>query len=159
MIENRCGKGRFNLAVLPDHKPRPPGDRGNLALALGPKGKSAVQVFDQAVDSFPVLFFDARHAPKIARAFGVFVGFRDGDRLLVSVDPVVNYSPALGEQTQKVIGLSLIRRLRHSSGAVDIAGRPVHGQRRHRASLSDIDRSGADRAAVSSTPAQVTSTT
>lgn len=48
-------------AVLLDHRPRPPRDLGNLARC--PDGESPLQALDQAPDSFPVLFFDARHAP------------------------------------------------------------------------------------------------
>jgi hypothetical protein len=116
-----------------------------------------VQVFYETVEGLPVLFLDARHAPQAAGAFGVAGGFRDGNRLLVLTDPVVKVAAALGEQSQKVLGLAVIRRLRRRSRALDINGRPVHSQRRHGRSLTYIDGSGADRAAARSAPASVTS--
>src|SRR5262249_16347218 len=121
-----CG---FSLAaVLTGHNPCPPGDWVNLARH--PERKSPAQVFDQAVESWRVLLFDARHARKARRPVAVAIGFSGGDRLLVPVDPVISKTAALGEQTQKVLGLTVIRRLGRSSGGIDITRGRVHGQRR-----------------------------
>lgn len=85
-----------------------------------------MQLFDQAVERLPILFFDPRHAPKAAGAFQVAVGFRDGDRLLVFIDPVVDETAVLSEQTHKVVSLGAIRRIRRSCGSIHTTGRPVH---------------------------------
>ena len=114
-------------AVLTDHQPRLTRERGNLTRC--PQRKSPVELLDHSVDGAPVLFLDARHAPKATSALCVAFGFGDGDRLLVFADPVINNVAALGEQTQKVLGLALIRRLR--SRAFDIGGGAARGQRGH----------------------------
>jgi hypothetical protein len=125
-----------DFAVLADCSPRPARDWGNLALSRN--GKSPAQVLDQAVQSLPFLFFDARHPPERARAFDVAAGFRNSDRLMVSVDPVVDKAAVLGEQTKKVVGLELVRHLSRSSTAIDITGGRVRGQRRRGAALTGI---------------------
>jgi hypothetical protein len=78
----------------------------------------------------PVLFFDAHDAPKAGGAFDVAVGFRGRDRLLALVDPVVTQTAALGEQTQKILGLTVIGRLGCSNGGIDITRGRANGQRR-----------------------------
>ncbi len=54
------------VAVLTDHQPRLTGKWGNLARR--PQRKSAVELLDHSVEGAPVLFLDARHAPKTAGA-------------------------------------------------------------------------------------------
>jgi hypothetical protein len=117
-----------------------------------------MQVFDQVVKGLPVLFFDLRHAPKAAGAFGVAAGFRGRDRLLVFTDPVVDMAAPLGEQPAEVVSLELIRP-HGRRRALHIAVRPVHDQRRHGPSLTYIDGFRADRAAVGPTPASIAGAT
>jgi hypothetical protein len=134
----RCCQPRL-FAVLPDHRPRPPRDRGNLAGVT--RGKSPLQVIDQPIENLQLLFFDARHAPKTTGLFDVATRFRDGDRPLVFVDPLVNVSAALYEQTLKVFGLAVIRRLSGRGDAlIDSRSRPAHAHRRHGLAVTDVDR-------------------
>ncbi len=77
------------------------------------------------VENLPILFFDPRHAPKAVGGIDVAVGFRSGDRLLIFIDPVVDETAALNEQTHEVVGLEMIRRVRHSCGGIDVTGTPV----------------------------------
>jgi hypothetical protein len=104
-------------------------------------GKSPLQVIDQVLDSSPVLLFDERHAPKTTGLADVATGFRDGDRPLAFVDPLVNLLAALCEQTSKVFGLAVIRR-RSSRGTavIDSRGGPVRGQRRPGLAVTDVGR-------------------
>jgi hypothetical protein len=52
--------------------------------------KSPLQAIDQPCERLPFLVFDAHHAPKATAMVDGAAGFRDGDRLLVSVDLSVN---------------------------------------------------------------------
>lgn len=102
-----------------------------------------MQVFDQAVERLPVLFFDARHAPEAAGGFGVTVGLRLGDHLVVLADAMIDEAAALGEQTQEVVGLTVIGRIRRGGGLVAANSGLTH-------------RHGADRAAAGPKPTPVT---
>ena len=90
----------------------------------GPTGKSPAQPFDQTVESLPILFFDTRHAPEAAGGIDVAVGFRSGDRLLIFIDSVVDETATLSEQTHEVVGLAMIRRIRHRCDGIDVIGGP-----------------------------------
>jgi hypothetical protein len=56
-----------------------------------------------------LLFVDAQHAPNAMGMVGGTAGLGDGDRLVVLGNLAVNSSAARDEQTQKVIGLEVMR--------------------------------------------------
>jgi hypothetical protein len=129
--------------------------RGNLAL--GTNAKSLLQAIDQPTESLLLLFCDAHHAPNGTGVVGGAAGLRDGDRPLISIDPLADLSAALGEQAQEVFGLAMIRvGSRRSSGVIDNSDRPVHAPRRGGLALVDEGRSGAGHAATEITCALVT---
>lgn len=112
-------------AVLADHGPRPPRDRGNLA-GFG-RGMSPLQVIDQHHKGLPVVFFETRQMAKGTGVSAVTVGISDGNSALVHVDTDVGPPTNLGEQPHKVVGLTLIRRRSfRSSGAIGTGGTAVH---------------------------------
>src|SRR5438309_7991190 len=88
------------------------------ASAISPEPPA--QPFDNPVERLPFLFFAVQHAPEVGGAFGVAVGLADGDRLVVSVDPMLTEAPVLGEQAQKVVGLPPIGHRGRSHGEIGI---------------------------------------
>ena len=110
----------------------------------GAPGKSSLQVFDQAVESLPVLLFGVSRARKAGGAFEVALGFTQGDRLPVLLDPMVEEAAALGEQTQKVVGLALISRFGRDRTGIEITSRPVHDPCRRGRRSTGISAFGAD---------------
>ena len=77
-----------------------------------------MQLVDESAQGPAFLLFDARHAAKGGRTFGIAAGLGAGDRLSVALDPVLDNPAVLVEQPQKVVGLALIRRLGDGSYAV-----------------------------------------
>jgi hypothetical protein len=71
--------------------------RGNLALGMN--AKSPLQAIDQPTEGFLLLFGDAHHVPNAAGVVGGAADLSDGDRPLVSIDPLADLSAAMGEQT------------------------------------------------------------
>jgi len=126
-----------------DHEPRRARDRQILGCGLS--HKSALQVLDEGVERVPLLLFDARGAAEDAGAFGVAFGLRDGNRPVVTVDPLVDQPTVLSEQTQKVVGLALIRGVSHKCDAINTRGGPTRAQR---PGLMNMSRDGTDRGAV-----------
>lgn len=124
-------------------------------LPRGAMGKPPTQLIEHVVEGPPLLFVACRHPPNVACGIDVALGFRDGDRLPMVVNPAVDEAPALNEQTREVVGLELIRRIGHRGGRVGVTGGPVYGRRGQRRSLTDIGRLGADRSEVR--PTAVTS--
>ena len=109
----QCYHTRLSV-VLPDHRPRPPRDRGNDCVVTD--RKSPLQVVDQSVDYIAFVFADAHHAPQALHLSGVATGFSDCDRPVVFVDPVADLKTALEQQLQEVFGLTVI--CRHRSGGL-----------------------------------------
>ena len=129
--------------------------RGNLAR--GRNRKSLLQAIDQALENLPVLFFDAHLASIGTGVIDGAASFSGSDRPPVFVDPVLNPLAALGEQTQKVVGLAVIRfASRLSGGALDFNGRPVQSHWGHGFPLTDIDRPRVAHAAAGCTRVQMT---
>jgi hypothetical protein len=75
---------------------------------------------------------------------------------VVALDPVLDETAILAEQTQKVVGLAQIRRRGHRDGPIEITGGPVRG---HRRCLMGMGRAGSNRAGVRTTPVPLTSCT
>jgi hypothetical protein len=78
--------------------------------ARGAEPKSLLEVIDQLREDVSILFFDNRPAPKGTNVFDIAARLRDGDLSLMLVDPAVNQLAALRQQTNEVLGLSVIRR-------------------------------------------------
>jgi len=127
--ENSCGKGYFSdtARVLAGRYPRLPRDCGNLPRRS--KGETPAQLFHQAVDDLPILFFDVHQATEAGGGFDVPAGFGGGNCLVVLADPVLTEAAALGEQPHKVFGLALIRRLGCGKGEIGIIAGPVGAPR------------------------------
>lgn len=105
----RCRLKRL-FAVLPDHKPRPPRDRGNLVRDT--RGKSPLQVIDQLLETLSVLLVNARQLPETARTFDVSAGIR---------------ADACPDQTQNGVRPAVIRlRSARTSGVIGSSSGPVH---------------------------------
>src|ERR1700744_3832947 len=106
--------------LLLPHQPRPTGSRGDLPG--GPHPESPLQVLDHLVDGMPILFFDPDQLAQARGSLEVTLGLRADDRLAGFVGPLLDLPAVLHQQTQQVLGLSLVGGAGRSGGRLDPGG-------------------------------------